>query len=231
MKKLFFAALAAAMLIASPALATRRVCEAVLRGPAGEHVIQILMEDEQRVAGWAIWKPPLEGPQRALPGLHLHYRLTDLNTGARSPLLYAEVFHIARISDSRASTATVGIGPYGGEELERRDWTSFAQSRARAERDDIDALAGGTGFSSRQVLDLVQNAPQIRSAAITDRNEMISEGVWNLTTRVALDPLFARAFSVASAHAENPRRHCRAPNYMDSPMIWDYERRTGASSE
>lgn len=205
---------AAAFAFASRATAQeQRVCEGVMRGPAGEHIIQILLEDDEPVAGLATWRPPNQTAVRgrALPMIAMYYRLLAIESGERAPLSYVHVIHAARIGDSSAASAEVRIRRYGESEwLESRNWASFAQARQDAVRDDIDSLAGSVGFGSPAALELFSTAPQVESHAVTNENLRISSGVWNLTYRVALDPLFDRAFQEARRRVSHPAECIRA---------------------
>lgn len=208
-------------LTAGAAAADTRICEGILRGPAGEHTVQLLMEDGEFVRGLAFWAPPNQTAVRggALPLMRLYYRVQDFGSGARGPLMHVQLIHAARISDSRATSAHVDIRRYGETEpAEVLEWRGFAEARANSRRDDLVSMASSVGFGSPTALELIETAPQVESRAITDRNELISSGVWNLTYRVALDALFDRAFQEARQDAMNPRR-CRTPNNIDSPIM------------
>ena len=197
----------------SAAAQQQRVCEGVMRGPAGEHLVQILLEDGQPVTGLATWRPPNQTAVRgnALPMLAMYYRILDLETGQRGPLFYVHVIHSARISDSRAVSAEVRIRRYGEDDwLESRDWASFAEVRADAERDGMYNMAGSVGFGSPAALELFAVAPQVESHAVTNEGVRVSAGIWNLSYRVALDPLFDRAHQEARRRLENPAECIRA---------------------
>ncbi|MBN8552348.1 MAG: hypothetical protein J0L52_05580 [Caulobacterales bacterium] len=184
-----------------------------MRGPAGEHIIQILLEDGQPMFGLATWRPPNQTAVRgrALPMVAMYYGVRDLETGERGPLFYVHVIHAARIADSNATSAEVRIRRYGETEwLERRDWASFADARNDAARDSIFNLAGSVGFGSSAALDMFSTAPQVESHAVTDRNVRVSSGIWNLTYRVVLDALFDRAFREARRRASHPVECTRA---------------------
>ena len=204
---------AALVALAGPAMAQQRVCEGVMRGPAGEHIIQVLLEDGQPVTGLATWRPPNQTAVRgrALPMIAMYYRILDLDTGARGPLFYVHVIHAARITDSRATTADVRIRRYGDTDwTETRDWASFADARRDAERDDIYNMAGSVGFGSPAALELFGTAPQVESRAVTNENVRISDGIWNLSYRVALDPLFDRVYQEVRRRLSNPAECIRA---------------------
>jgi hypothetical protein len=211
---LALAALSMTVAISVPARAQDlRVCEGVMRGPAGEHIIQILLEDGQPIGGLATWRPPNQTAVRgrALPMINMYYRMLDLETGRRGPLFYVHVIHTARIGDSSATSAEVRIRRFGDTEwLEQQNWQSFADARQNAVRDDIDSLAGSVGFNSPAALELFSTAAQIESHAVTDTNTRISAGIWNLSYRPALDALFDRAFQEARRRVSHPAECPRA---------------------
>lgn len=208
--------------LASPAIAQQqRVCEGVLRGQAGEHAIQILLEDGEPVMGLAIWRPTNQTAVAgsAFPAISMYYRVLDLGTGQRGPLFHVQVIHVARIGDSRATSAEVRIRAYGETDwAESRDWASFADSRRDAERDDIQSMAGSVGFGSPAALELFSTALQVESHAVTNENVRISAGIWNLSYRVALDPLFDRAYQEARRRLSNPAECVRA-NAQHAPLL------------
>lgn len=211
---LALAALSMMAAISAPAHAQQqRVCEGVVRGPAGEHIMQILLEDGQPVSGLATWRPPnqtaLRG--RALPMINMYYHITDLATGARGPLFYVHVIHAARVGDSQATSAEVRIRRYGETEwMARRNWQSFADARRDAARDYIYNMAGSVGFGSPAELNLFSTAAQVESHAVTDTNTRISAGIWNLSYRPALDALFDRAFQETRRRVSHPAECVRA---------------------
>lgn len=209
---LLAAATLALALSAGRAAAEVRICEATLRGPAGEHTVTLRLEDGVFVEGEAAWAPPRQNARANVefPRLELRYEVLDFETGARSPLRYLMVIHAVRPTLTRARTAQVALGPYAGE-VERREWGFFAQVRDPANRGmrNSDAIAGEIPFSSRASLEAAQTAAQMETYVLTDLNERLVDGVFNLTARPALDALLDRAFQTARQAANNPRRDCR----------------------
>lgn len=199
--------------LAAAAAADTRYCEATLRGPAGEHTVSLRLEDGVIVDGDALWAPPREAARANIefPRIELHYDVTDFQTGARSPLRYVMVIHAVRPTQTRARTAEVTFGPYTGE-MERQDWGFFERVRDpdNTRLRNSNAIAGGVGFASAASLRAAREAMQLETAVITDAGENLAAGVFNLTTRPALDALLDRAFTAARASADNPRS-CRAP--------------------
>ena len=205
-------AAAAALLAAGAAAAETRICEATLSGPAGEHTVRLELEDGAIVEGVATWAPPREAARARIefPRLELRHDITDFETGARAPLRYVTVIHAVRPTQTRARTADVVLGPYTGEP-DRVAWDFFARVRDPANTGlrDSEAIAGEIFFTSPQSLRTAREALQIETAVITGDNERLANGVFNLTTRPAMDALFDRAFEVARGHARNPGRECR----------------------
>ncbi|WP_029087019.1 hypothetical protein [Brevundimonas aveniformis] len=218
--KFLFASISGAvtLLIAGPTVAQQqRICEGAVRGPAGEHIFQILLENAEPVYAMAMWRPPNQTALAGspLPMVVLYYRVHDIQTGAHGPLFYAHVIHAARISESRATSAEVRIRQYGQTEwLERQDWTSFAEAR----RNDGYSIAGSVSFNSPAALELFSTAPQVESRAITNDNVRISSGIWNLTGRIALDALLERAHAEAVRRMSNPIE-CIRPNDATHQVI------------
>lgn len=207
--------------MAAPANAEHRICEGLLRGPAGEHSIRYLLEDGEIVRGLATWSPPNQTARQggALPRMILYYRISDLETGARGPLMFVHMMHAARVSDTSATSATVGIRRYGEDAwLERREWAYFASAVENSRRDDLESMASTTGFGSAEALELFMTAPQVESNAVTNEGVQVSSGVWNLSYRTALDALFDRAFQEVRRRLQS-RSECRRPLSSDASIV------------
>lgn len=219
MRSMILAGAAVALAVtAGAAAADTRICEATVRGPAGEHTVWLLMEDGAFAYGDALWAPPRQAARANIefPRIELHYAVRDFDSGARSPLQYVMVTHAVRPTQTRARTAEVALGPYTGE-LEYQPWDFFAQVRDPANTGlrNSNAIAGEMVFRSPQALRNAQEAFQLETVVVTDAGERLAHGVFNLTTRPALDALMDRAFQAARRKADDPGRHCRLPRQQE----------------
>jgi len=218
--------IAAAIIIASATASQaqdRRICEGALRGPAGEHVVQILLEDGEPVYGMATWRPPNQTAVSGnrLPMMVLYYRLLDLQTGEHGPLYFVHVIHAARMEGLRSTSAEVRIRRYGTTEwFERRDWPTFASAR----EEDYAMFARSVSFNSTEALEFFSTVPQVESHAVTDDNVRISAGIWNLTYRVALDPLLSRAHAEALRRVRYQSECIRPTDALHQTIIGAWER-------
>jgi hypothetical protein len=208
----------------------RRICEGHLSGPAGYHNVAFLVEGDEVIDGLAYWAPPNQTAVRGrdIPMMRLYYPLLDLETAERGPLAYIYMILVAEIGNERAYSAMVNFRRYGQREyVASVPWGTFGDSRENSERDSISSLAGAVGVSSPAALELANTAPQIEVRAITDRDNLIASGIWNLSYRAANDALFDRAAQQAFRQLQNPSR-CRQPRTFDWPLTgMSRNRRTG----
>lgn len=210
-----------ALVAPGAALADIRVCEATLRGPAGEHIIRVEVQDGQVVYGGATWAPPRQNARANVdfPRLELVYPITDFETGARAPLQYISVTHSVRMTETRADTAQVTFAPYQQDGVSQ-DWPFFARARNAEDTRfrNSERIGGNVLFSSETARQIALTAPQIETTVVSNLNEGMSSGVFLLVHRPALDALFDRAFQEVRSDLRNPSRECRALRHDEWSM-------------
>ncbi len=218
-------------LLTSPAHAQqRRICEGTIRGPAGEHIVQILLEDREPVYALAMWRPPNQTAisGNPLPMIVMYYRVLNIPSGERGPLYFVHVIHAARMNGLQGTSAEVRIRRYGETAwFARQDWPTFAE----AQEEDYDSFIRSVGFNSPEVLELFSVAPQVESHAVTDDNVRVSAGIWNLSYRTALDALFDRAHAEALRRASHPSESIRPNDALHGSIIGAWERANANQNE
>lgn len=209
--------------LASPAIADPRVCTGGVTGPAGSHVVRLLLNDGVIERGIAAWNPPNQtahAGRRFSPTMSLYYRLTDVETGATGPLIWVHAFMGAPMSATRATEASVRIRRYGERQWAAvTPWSSFASAREGWNSGSTNYVSerSSVSFGGEEVLALFNSAPQIEAQGVSNLNEELSSGIFNLTYRVANDALFERAFQ--EAVRVHRRDDCEEPDFVSRALF------------